>query len=450
MTIGVGKAQAFISFAAWKEGDVAPSKQEIEIVPPLPGPKLAAVSSRLQRSLIHPNKSAVLYGLRFSPDGKRLVAGDYPGGVVQVWEVAAGKQLAKIDTGPVRRAIDFFEISPDGRTLYVPRIRLNATRDMYGRMIRWVAEGDVRAWDLGTGELRATYRSSPPWGVSRILLSPDGCTFAAFGSISSSNQSVAGLWNIKEKKLSPLPAGDPGSAVFTPDGKTLVMQIDDKATQTAKLAVFDVPTAKKRRSISFDERDLGAVALACSPDGKILTGLISARTGMRILLWDLTSGRKIGSLEAEKRNALDSMAYSPDGGRLAVANRGSGEAGKLFLFDLRSKEPRKTILLAGKETAEAVLRPVFSPDGKWIAVATQVVPDRGRVREPGETDSCQPRIHLIEVASGEIRETIVAPVGVTASLCFSPDGKSLATGSNGRILLWDLAKPSIGSPSPHK
>jgi WD40 repeat protein len=53
---------------------------------------------------------------------------------------------------------------------------------------------------------------------------------------------------------------------------------------------------------------------------------------------------------------------------------------------------------------------------------------------------------LVDSASGEIRETLVAPQGFARSLCFSPDGKTLATGGLGRVLLWDLSRaPGTGA-----
>ena len=73
-------------------------------------------------------------------------------------------------------------------------------------------------------------------------------------------------------------------------------------------------------------------------------------------------------------------------------------------------------------------------------MATQVFPEESeRDRQPSAADVAQPRIHLVDVATGEIRETLVAPQGFTASLCFSPDGKTLAAGGYGRVDLWDVA-----------
>jgi hypothetical protein len=62
-------------------------------------------------------------------------------------------------------------------------------------------------------------------------------------------------------------------------------------------------------------------------------------------------------------------------------------------------------------------------------------------------DVPQPRIHLIDVANGAMRETLIAPQGIAMWACFSPDGKTLATGGYGRVLLWDLAKV-VGTTDP--
>jgi hypothetical protein len=46
---------------------------------------------------------------------------------------------------------------------------------------------------------------------------------------------------------------------------------------------------------------------------------------------------------------------------------------------------------------------------------------------------------LIDVAAGEIRETLIAPPGFAGTPCFSPDGKTLATSGLGKVHLWDLS-----------
>jgi hypothetical protein len=71
----------------------------------------------------------VLEGLRYSPDGKRIIAGDYPGGVIQVWDVDTGQQLTKIETGyGYRGSAAYFFLTPDWQTVYVSREKRSMTR----------------------------------------------------------------------------------------------------------------------------------------------------------------------------------------------------------------------------------------------------------------------------------------------------------------------------------
>jgi hypothetical protein len=83
----------------WKEGKVASSHHQVEVIAPQSSVKQEAISPRLKKELIHPNRGSVLIGLRYSSDGKRIIAGDYPGGIIQVWDSETGRQLTKIETG---------------------------------------------------------------------------------------------------------------------------------------------------------------------------------------------------------------------------------------------------------------------------------------------------------------------------------------------------------------
>src|SRR5208282_412785 len=92
--------------------------------------------------------------LRYSPDGKRLVAGDYPGGVVVVWDVATGKPLRAIETGNgLRNQHEYFFLSPDWQTLFVAqgKRKYEQVEQDGKRLYRWQLSGQVRTWDL-TGE----------------------------------------------------------------------------------------------------------------------------------------------------------------------------------------------------------------------------------------------------------------------------------------------------------
>ncbi len=102
-----------IAFDAWKEGHVAPSSHEVRVVAPKFTVKLEPVSARLKGELVHPNRTSIISEIHYSPDGKRIIAGDYPGGVVVVWDVATGKQLTAIDTGyGYRGSAQYFFLSP--------------------------------------------------------------------------------------------------------------------------------------------------------------------------------------------------------------------------------------------------------------------------------------------------------------------------------------------------
>jgi WD40 repeat protein len=192
----------------------------------------------------------------YSPDGKRIIAGDYPGGVIQVWDAQTGQQLTKIETGyGYRGSAKYFFLSPDWNTVYVSRVKRKATRFERDdkKLIRWEIDGEVRAWDLVTGKLRHTFKHSPARGVYAMALSPDASTFVSFeelsGETARSAKRTASLWDTKTRQCRPLP-GDLGSvAVYSPDGKMLAVPAFDKNNHVTARKLFEVATAREKASL---------------------------------------------------------------------------------------------------------------------------------------------------------------------------------------------------------
>src|SRR5262245_21975966 len=398
----------------WKEGNVAPSRHEIDVAAAPTGLKLVAVSGRLRRSLVHPNKTARLTGIRYSPDGKRIVAGDYPGGIVQVWDSATGAQLMKVETGAGPRASDNdCPVSPDWKTLYVPRSKWGGEQVVKDgkKVIRWHADGDVRAWDLDTGKLVHTFQHDPPRAVSGMALSPDGSAFATFefraGESDRFSLKASSLWDVKAKTYRALYPHLNYWSVFTPDGRTLVAPAMDASRETNSIKLVDVASAKERSAISLGDKDATLGFLALSPDAKLLVAQVRVKSRHWLKFWDLATLRPVGSFEGEPNDHVIWMTFSPDGRTLAFLNSAERAPRRLCLFDVATTRLRKTLVLAENGSASA---PVFSPDGKWLAVATRTLPDEFPAsHDPGAEELPQPRIHLVDVATGERRESIVSP-----------------------------------------
>jgi hypothetical protein len=111
-----------------------------------------------------------------------------------------------------------------------------------------------------------------------------------------------------------------------------------------------------------------------------------------------------------------SVAWSPDGGRLA----GAGTAGIVDLWDAGGK---KLLTLGGPIRLTSVACVAWSPDGRRLASAS----DNGTVR-------------VWDAASGREVLTLTVQTGWPTSVSWSPDGRRLASaGDDGTLRLWDAA-----------
>ena len=389
--------------------------------------------------------------VRFSPDGKTLVSAileekrsqdENNAYTIHLWDVASGEPL-KRHTGHID-TVSSACWSQDGQTL------ASASRD-----------GTIRLWDAENGEplKRLTGHTD---AVSSTCWSPDRQTLA-----SASRDGTIRLWDVvsgvpRHTFMGHTPpvlnlywGGDDQTLVCSyGDGKVRLwnddgeVQLWDVVTGISRHSLFyDITTSDKSLSLSADGQLLarenedstirlwdvatGALrhtftghtslsSLCFSADGQTLA---SASRNNPIRLWDVTTGTSLKTL-GTTTGFTDSMAFSPDGQTLASGGNG------IRLWDVATGTLRHTFT----GHTNQILSLCFSPDGQTLASGNGL-------SEWPEQGMPEYAIQLWNVPAGELRKTLAGHAGRVNSLCFSPDGQTLASGG-GYVIIEQCAAPS--------
>jgi WD40 repeat protein len=270
-------------------------------------------------------------------------------------------------------------------------------------------EGQISTWDLKTGKIIGSLYAGKLDDrffllENRVALSPDGTLLFA-GS---------GVWDLCSEKLVFKLRGDGGLAI----GPSLIAR-----GYFPGIWLHDLVTREDRTHIVGKNPWLRPLAFAA--DGKLLAmeapkfegGLIETR----VLLYDIAS--------REVRLRIPSQAFrvraqfSRDNHMVAVGGYGTAivcntETGETLW---RVGDGGYNALFAGGLAEKIDPQLTFSPDDRLLAIAAGSVVD------------------VYEAATGELRCKLEAHKGVVSAIAFSPDGKSLASGSSdSKILLWNL------------
>jgi WD40 repeat protein/serine/threonine protein kinase len=163
----------------------------------------------------------------------------------------------------------------------------------------------------------------------------------------------------------------------------------------------------------------GIWSVAFSPDGQRLASAGGAgREFAEVILWDATAGQRLFSLEGHK-DTVRSVAFSPDGKWLATGSLDQ----TVKIWDLQTRQETRTF--TGHPTAVNCV--AFSPDGCLLASASGVF-----------FNEVAGAVKVWDWRTGRAQLTLGGQVGGFWSVAWSPDGRRLVTGGMDTVIkVWD-------------
>jgi len=379
------------------------------------------------------------YSVAFSPDGRHLIAGSEDAGAI-VWDTADGREVRRLPGH--EKAAECVAFSPDGRLL--------ATGS-------WA--GVLRIWDARTGQRLRTVRAHDG-RISAVVFRPDGRWLAT-----ASFDRTAKVWDATTGALLQTLSGHAGlisGLAFSPDGRRLASSGGEEKT----VKIWDPLTGREILNL-HGHTDM-CTCVASSPDGR---RLVSASSDRSIRVWDaspLTGNEGLESLNIDLHKEVWSVAFSPDGGSLAVgSDTAVGSDATVQLLDAQTGAPLRTY--AHHVDVNHV---AFSPDGRQLA-ATLIPPDHASILKVWDVATGGEAIppireqinfftvafdpdgrYLLNEGPGHTVKVWDARTGLAVgeigrhnngiwAMTFRPDGRRLATASNDgtvRVWAWDPAR----------
>jgi WD40 repeat protein/serine/threonine protein kinase len=264
------------------------------------------------------------------------------------------------------------------------------------------ADGFVKIWNNRTGAVVQTFHAHADEVVS-VVFHADGKHLASRGA-----DGKVKIWDLTATGQAVFTEACAGvrkfgtySVAFSPDGRQLA------AGTHGVVKVWDWKNRQLLHSLPGPEAP--SITVAYSRDGRLATGAF--REDLK--LWDAETGILLRTVNAHRGQPVSSLAFSPDGERLASAS-----------YD-------RTVKLSNSKTGE-ILHSFDLHTGNVECVAFS--PNGQRLASGGEDKT----VRVWDATTGREVLGLRGHADRCGCVAFSPDGRRLASASQDRtIRIWD-------------
>jgi len=365
------------------------------------------------------------------PDGKRLLTAAVDN-TARIWDVTGGGQELVLPGTGTSTAV---ALSSDGQWILTGSDKKDPDAKLW----------DAKLWDARSGQIIDTLEGHGA-EVTAVAISGDRKLLFTGDALGRCR-----LWNAETRQQIWLAADHTAAvtaAAFLPDASRIVTASLDNS-----VAQWDAATGKELPKLRL-KHGYGVTSMALSRDGRrLLTACRdksvevqvrqrdrvqkAGRLVSTVRLWDVATGRQIGELDT-RGEIVSTVAFSPDGQRAVTTCADEfpqGEDGRrtvaqdpatsVRLWDVSTQREIPAAgggaFLAHRNVRNWAWSAVFSGDGRYIVTAG------------GDKAS------LWNLATGT-REMDFGPHQPVASAHFSPDGRSVITGSwDTTARIWNAA-----------
>ncbi len=280
------------------------------------------------------------------------------------------------------------------------------------QIVTSTGDGKIKLWDLQSRTELFTL-SGHEGHIYHVAISSDGSRL-----VSASSDGTAKVWDLDTQQLVLDLRGHTDevlSVAFSKDGTRIVTASIDGTAR-----VWDAVNG--RVLLTFTGHEAPVYSAQFNPDG---TRIATTGEDVAVRVWDSTSGQEFYKLSDFVR-VVWSTSFSPDGKILAT---NGGEDPKLW-----DAETGKQLFLLPGFRSSSNQAPVFTPDGKYVAVAGQdgmvSIWDTATGEQYMTFPTGSPVDGQIEFSPG-----CIAPPGAPYSWC----GVYLVTGNRDEsVRLWDV------------